>query len=132
MVRFSILNFLLAVALFGAVEAGVAQAWFYRPTFAQEILIFLTVTHLVLYSVIIRQINKRPENFVMVYLGSTVLRILFFGIFIFTILWLDPPGGSQNALLFLISYFLFTGLEVLALYLAVRGQKPTNLGQKEG
>ncbi len=132
MLRFSILTILLAVALFGLVEAGVARGWFLRPTFELEILIFLVSAHLVLYSVITRQLNQRPENFVKVYLGSTVLRILFFGIFVFAIIKLDPPSGTQNALLFLISYFLFTSLEVLALYVAVVSQKPTNLGQKEG
>ncbi len=132
MVRFAALTILLALATFGSIETGVALEWFHRPSYEREILIFLTVAHLVLYSVISRQINQRPEAFVKVYLGTMVLRILFFGIFVFTIIRLDPEASRQNALFFLISYFLFTGLEVAALYININGQKAPNLGQKEG
>lgn len=132
MARFVALAVLLALAAFSFIETGVALEWFHRPSYEREILIFLTVAHLVLYSVIRRQIIHRPEAFVKVYLGTTVLRILFFGIFVFMIIRLDPAASRQNALFFLISYFLFTGLEVAALYIKINGQKTPKLGQKEG
>lgn len=114
------------------VRTGVSSAWFMQPSFSNEIIGLLSVSHLGLYWIITRQLGQRPEDFVKIYLGSTVLRILFFGVFIFVLIRMDPVSASRNAVLFLVSYFLFTGLEVGALYVAVNGQKPTNTGQKEG
>ena len=132
MLRFTLLAILLAAVLIAAVKAGITWGWFQRPGFDTEIIVFMTVSHIGLYSTITRQLNQRPELFVKIYLGATVLRILFFGVFVFAIIWLDPTTATQNALLFLLSYFLFTSLEVSALFIAVINQKPTNLGQKEG
>lgn len=75
--------------------------------------------------------GQRPEDFVKIYLGITVLRILFFGLFILAIIFIDQPGAHGNVLLFLISYFLFTTLEVSALFLKISAQKPTNRDRKE-
>jgi len=132
MLRFTVLIILFAAALFMAVQQGVSIGWFEHPTFTNEIIAMLAISHLGLYAIITRQLDGRPEDFVKIYLGSTVLRILFFGLFIFVVIWLDRTSASRNAVLFLISYFLFTCLEVVALYIAVNGQKPTNRGQKEG
>lgn len=132
MLRFVISVLLLSAAIFLIVRTGVSSAWFMQPSFSNEIIALLAVSHLGLYWIITRQLGQRPEDFVKIYLGSTVLRILFFGLFIFVLIRIDPVSASRNAVLFLISYFLFTSLEVVALYVAVNGQKPTNTGQKEG
>jgi drug/metabolite transporter (DMT)-like permease len=113
-------------------QVGVSNLWFDLPSFTNEIIALLAISHVGMYSIITRQLGQRPEDFVKIYLGSTVLRILFFGLFIFVIIRIDPVSASRNAVLFLITYFLFTGLEVVALYAAVNSQKPTNTGQKEG
>lgn len=132
MLRFFLLAFLLSASIFLAVKAGVSNFWFDLPSFTNEIIALLAISHVGMYSIITRQLGQRPEDFVKIYLGSTVLRILFFGLFIFVIIRIDPVSASRNAVLFLITYFLFTGLEVVALYAAVNSQKPTNTGQKEG
>ncbi len=132
MLRFVILVFLLSASIFLGVQTGVSNSWFGQPSFTNEIIALLAISHVGMYSIITRQLGQRPEDFVKIYLGSTVLRILFFGLFIFVIIRIDPVSASRNAVLFLITYFLFTGLEVAALYVAVNGQKPTNTGQKEG
>ena len=80
MFRFIVLTILLGVTTLGSMEAGVAWGLFQRPSYEREILAFLIVAHVVLYSVITRQLNQRPQTFVKVYLGTTVLRILFFGV----------------------------------------------------
>jgi drug/metabolite transporter (DMT)-like permease len=130
--RFVILVFLLSASILLTVQTGVSNVWFDQPSFTNEIIALLAISHVGLYSIITRQIGQRPENFVKIYLGSTVLRILFFGLFIFVLIRIDPVSASRNAVLFLITYFLFTSLEVVALYIAVNRQKPTNTGQKEG
>lgn len=132
MLRFVILVFLLSAVIFLTVQTGISNAWFEQPSFTDEIIALLAISHVGLYAIITRQLGQRPEDFVKIYLGSTVLRILFFGLFIFVIIRIDPVSASRNAVLFLLTYFMFTGLEVVALYVAVNSQKPTNTGQKEG
>lgn len=131
LVRFFLLVSGLAAMLYAGLAAAVGQGWFPRPTFSDEILLFLALAHLGLFGFVLRQLDARPEDFVKIYLGSTVLRILFFGLFIFLVLRMDPVSGPANALFFLVCYFLFTGLEVAALYPIVSNRKPAKQGQKE-
>lgn len=93
---------------------------------------FFFLAHVGLYSFVVRRLGERPENFVKIYLGVTILRILFFGLFIFAIIWIDSTGATRNAVVFLMSYFLFTVLEVVALLLRINSQKQVKTGQKEG
>lgn len=130
--RFVLLAVGLSALLYGGVMFGTDRGWFEKPSFSEEIVLFLAVTHLGLFSFISRQVNQRPEDFVKIYLGATVLRILFFGLFIFLIIRMDPPVSTANALFFLVGYFLFTGAEVSALYRVVSRREPTSRGQKEG
>jgi hypothetical protein len=130
--RFALIVSGLALALYLAVTGGSRQGWFAGPSYSEEIVLFLTVSHLALYHVIIRRIEDRAEDFVKIYLGSTVLRILFFGLFIFLLLRFDPESGPSNALFFLLCYFLFTALEVGMLYMDLNNRKPPFKGQKEG
>ncbi|MBL7863314.1 MAG: hypothetical protein JNK10_00460 [Cyclobacteriaceae bacterium] len=131
MVRFALLTSILTLMLAGIIEVFVAYGY-QRPSFATEIIVFLAVVHIGLYFLVSRQIGQRPENFIMIYLGTTVLRILFFGVFVFLLIWMDPENGFPNAVLFLVAYVLFTALEVTVLFIKVNAQKPTNLGQKGG
>ncbi|MBL7852529.1 MAG: hypothetical protein JNN04_16610 [Cyclobacteriaceae bacterium] len=130
MVRFVLMVLGLASVLFAGVAMGVRQGWFARPSYSDEIILFLGLAHLGLFGFILRRLDSGPEDFVKIYLGSTVLRILFFGLFIFLVIRLDPVSGPANALFFLLSYFLFTGLEVAALYPIVSNRKPAKQGQK--
>jgi hypothetical protein len=131
MVRFFLLVLGLAALLYGGLAAAVSQGWFPRPSYSDEIILFLALAHLGLFGFVLRQLDARPEDFVKIYLGSTVLRIFFFGLFIFLVLRMDTVSGPSNALFFLVCYFLFTGLEVAALYPVVSKRKPSKQGQKE-
>ena len=52
------------------------------------------------------------ENRVKNYLLSIVLKLLAGGIFISVLIVLDKPHADTNAIFFMITYFLFTTLEV--------------------
>lgn len=128
--RFILLAGGLALLLVAMITLGAEKEYYKYPSYTKTIVLFLTVAHVGLFHFIVRHLGQHPQDFVKIYLGTTVLRILFFGVFIFLILRLDPRSGTGNALVFLVSYFLFTGLEVAMLYAAVRDQKPRNSGQK--
>ncbi len=98
------------------VIAGFHAGTFPLPSFFREIVIFLSLSTVGLYWFTIQRISGQPDDFIKIYLGATVLRILFFGGFIFTVIRLDPAGAVGNTVLFLFCYFLFTILEVVVLY----------------
>lgn len=132
MLRFILLAVGLSLLLVVCITAGAQGGWYHQPSYTHVIVLFLAVSHIGLYRFVVKHMDQRPQDFVKIYLGTTVLRILFFGVFIFLIIRLDPRSSTSNALVFLVSYFLFTGLEVAMLYVAVRGQKPPDSGQKGG
>lgn len=88
------------------------------------------VSNLALHGAALRTMNKAPEDFIRVYLIATVLRILFFGTFIYVVILMDRPGVVENTAFFLLCYFLFTALEVFALFRQINAQKQSREGQK--
>lgn len=105
--------------------------YFDLPSFFKEIVIFLGISTIGLYRLITNRIGSNPSDFVKIYLGVTVLRILFFGGFIFVIIKLDPDGAIENTVLFLVCYFLFTILEVGVLFRKINARKSSQHGQKD-
>ncbi len=121
MLRLASITVVLGLAILWAVLAGAESGWFGIPSFSNEIVAFFALCNVSLYWVIDRSLDEAPGGFVRVYLGATVLRILFFGGFIFAVIYLDPSGASKNALFFLVCYFIFTTVEIGALWLKIKG-----------
>lgn len=116
MFRFILFVLALSLALAGGTWLGVEQGYFRMPTFAFEIIGFLAFANIVGYGLVERRLSAHPQDFVTIYLGATVLRLLTFAMFIALVIWLSPESDKENTLLFLVSYLLFTVLEVVALY----------------
>lgn len=129
MLRFISLTVLMALIIAGFVMVGSRSGWVARPSFTNEIIFFTLLSTVGLYTLTVRWFTVRPENFVKIYLGTTVLRILFFGVFIFILIRLDKLGSWRNSTLFLVCYFLFTALEVLVLFFQINSRKKK--GQKD-
>lgn len=110
---------------------GAQQEWFSMPSYSLEIIIFLALSTIGLCWVIILKLRVHPEDFVKVYLGATILRIIIFGGFIFLIIILDRPAARPNVVLFLVGYFLFTALEVGILLQQISSQKGVKGSQKD-
>lgn len=131
MTRFVLLTVLLAGLIAIIVITGSSKGLFVRPSFFGEIVIFFVFSNVALYSFTKRAVGGAPTDFIKIYLGATVLRILFFGAFIFLLIRLDRGGAFQNALFFLVNYFLFTALEVAILFREINYQKSQKRGQKD-
>jgi cytochrome bd-type quinol oxidase subunit 2 len=121
----------LALLITGMVTTGAWLGWFAAPTFACEIVLFFSLSNVGLYWLCTRGRGREATDFVKIYLGATVLRILFFGGFIFTVILMDRPEAPKNELFFLVSYFLFTIQEVGALFLKIDSEKALKRGQKD-
>jgi len=131
LLRFAILTVMLSAFIAISVIWGSTAGSFIIPSYCYEIIFFLGLSTLGLFGFTVRRINIAAADFVRIYLGATVLRILFFGGFIFTVIFLDPPGAQGNAILFLVSYFLFTILEVIVLLNEINTKKSLRNGQKD-
>ncbi|GHM99762.1 hypothetical protein WSM22_12520 [Cytophagales bacterium WSM2-2] len=91
------------------VAIGFGTMQFIVPSFLVLILGSLAVaTWLVYYFVL----KTKPENFIKNYLLTVVLKLIVGGIFIFILLFRDPAGANDNAILFMGAYLMLTVLEV--------------------
>jgi hypothetical protein len=113
--RFFIAIILLTVTLFVALYTAQAQEWIATfPSFTLEILFFLASSTLIIFYILIKRDD--PESFTQSYLLSIAVKILFYGAFIFVLIFMDSPGASLNTAFFIASYVLYTALEVTFLF----------------
>ncbi|MBL7861144.1 MAG: hypothetical protein JNJ65_08275 [Cyclobacteriaceae bacterium] len=115
MIRYlsSMLALFVAVATF--VFLGSRQAWWPLPAFWMEILLFILFITLVIGYNLLRLRKKQPDVFVQFYLLSIALKMGAGLAFIFFLVIDSPNEAFGSAALFIISYILFTVLEVLFL-----------------
>ena len=88
-----------------------------NPSFLILILGVLAIATWLVYFFIQKM---KQEDLVKNYLLTIVLKLLAGGIFIFILLYKDKSGADANALLFMVAYLLFTGLEVGFLFKGLR------------
>lgn len=120
MIRFLIslvaLALLVSGCLFGALHLG----WIVnRPSYFVEILLFVFLTTLILFSYLYRA--APGPHFVQLYLLTMVLKLLGYGAFGLIVILGDRAGAPANAVLFIVTYVAFTTLEVAFLYRKIRG-----------
>src|SRR5690606_35907361 len=97
MIRVLAVHILLSLMLAGAVLGARHLGWLTEdPSYFFEILVFVSLTTLVLYS----YLHKMPsgKQFVQSCLLTMVLRLLGSAAFACEILFLDRPGADANAL----------------------------------
>ncbi len=129
--RFFIYSSLLALGLWLFLYEGAEKGWFLIPPAALTILIFLSISTSLLYRLLSTRLGRAADEFTKLYLGSVVLRILIYGLFIGTILYLDGKHARENATFFMLSYLLFTILEIVVLFLKINSSSGLSKKEKE-
>lgn len=115
MIRFLAALLFLTLLLAGGVLGGRHLGWLTEvPSYFFEILVFVSLTTLVLFSYLHRV--PAGKQFIQFYLLTTVLKLLGYGAFGFVIIVLDRPGAAANSIFFIITYVVFTALETFFLY----------------
>lgn len=84
-----------------------------RATFIWPTLFFLTFTTLVIYYYLLK---TRAEQFVQLYLLTLVIKIVAYAGYCLAIAVKDRDNAGGNVIFFLVTYFIFTALEVTFLY----------------
>ncbi len=77
-------------------------------------LVFLGTAGLYFYLLDVKK--HRPEYFIQVYMATLFAKILAYGAYILFVVWDDPIQARQNALIFMVTYFIFTAIEIGFLY----------------
>jgi len=115
-----LLRFLLSL-LTGAILlalvtwAGSEWGWWILPLFWKEIIFFVFLITVVIGYNLITIRRKQAQAFVQFYLLSISLKMVAGLAFVFFIIWKTPAEAKGSAALFIVSYLVFTFLEVVFL-----------------
>lgn len=114
MARFVIVIVVAALVIAGGVRAGLHFGWIVtEPTFSSIIIVFLTLTTIIIYY---KLIHTSQALFTQFYLLSIAVKMLaYLGFVVFMVLE-DRLAAVANVVLFMITYFTFTILEIAFLY----------------
>lgn len=116
MTRFILVTIVLIVLIWVSAQWLATKGWMGGiPSFALEILLFLSMSTILIFYFLQKTKANEPLDFVRAFLLSVVLKILLGGVFVFILIKLDPVNATTNAIFFMICYLLFTGYEVMVL-----------------
>jgi len=116
--------FLIALLLCAIII--VVGSYFIFPVFPSFffqtiILLFLGAAGIYYYLVDIK--NEKPKYFAQLYLLTLFVKLIAYGAYILFVLLKSPDQAAANAGIFMVTYILFTGLEVGFLYRKITGKK---------
>ncbi len=96
-----------------AAAIGLAGEFLGHPSFLLAIITVLTGATWLVYFFVQK---AKPEDFVRNYAATIVVKLMAGGIFVSALIYADKSDADANAIFFMASYFLLTGLEVAFLF----------------
>jgi hypothetical protein len=103
---------LIALGFLAISLSAFARVFFRLPSYFLHTLAVLLLGTASIYYYLLHIQNKKPAFFVQFYLLSIVFKFLFYIIYLVFIIHEDPPEAMGNAVFFIITYILFTAVEV--------------------
>lgn len=116
------MKFVFTLFTAGLIVAGVY--WFavpQLPSFFYQTLALLLMGTGAIYFYLVDIKKEKPEYFVQLYIATLFVKILAYGAYMLFVVWDDKVQAGDNALFFMVTYFLFTIVEIAFLYRKVRG-----------
>ena len=116
LLKFVCTVFFTSLAFIFSPHLAQEQGWIHsRPSFSVEIVSVLAFLTLALFYYLLNIQQSRPEKFVQSYMLSITVKMLVGCALILVIIFMDREGAIANALLFILSYFSMTGIEIFFL-----------------
>lgn len=117
---------LFLIALLVCAMVIVAASYLVLPVlpsffFQTIILLFLGAAGIYYYLVDIK--NDKPKYFAQLYLLTLFVKLIAYGAYILFVLLKSPHQAAANAGVFMVTYVLFTALEVGFLYQKITGKR---------
>ena len=106
---------------YGAIAVMASVGWLRMPTLTFEVIALAALITFVLYRWLSR--IQGGSLFINGYLGSIVIKLLFFAGLLLTLRIIIPLDFRENAILILVAYVTFTILEVVVLFNQTGRQK---------
>lgn len=86
------------------------------PSFFYETMVLLLLGTGGLYFYLADIKKERPEYFIQLYIATLFAKMIAYAGYVFFMVWDDKQNAHANALFFMITYLLFTAVEVYFLY----------------
>lgn len=119
MSRFFISLLLTAIILGAFTWLASQRGLFPQPSFFLTTLIFLTFGTGLIFIYLYKA--TKPDFFILLYLLTMVLKLLAYCGYNLVIILKDKAGAIPNVVLFMVTYFVFTALEIGFLYRRIAG-----------
>ena len=116
MVKFIVTLLLVALAILLVTLYGIPS----KPSFLYETLLLLVFSTILLYSYLYRA--SKPDFFTQLYLLSMAVKFLAYGAYMVVVILMDKAGATENVVFFMMTYIIFTGIEVGFLFNKINGQ----------
>lgn len=122
MIKFILASLLVSGTIAAGVIYGVDAGWIEKqPSHYIQTLVLVAFVTIVIYGYLYRL--KSPDSFTQFYLLLMVVKVFAFLAYNIVIVLESRENAAYNVIFFLITYFLFTGLEIAFLYFHVSSRK---------
>ncbi len=116
LVKFVSAILLVSLAFIFVPHVALEQGWIeLEPSFSIEIVSFLAFLTLALFYYLQKTQQSSPQKFIQSYMLSITVKMLLGCVLILVIIFTDKDGAIANALLFILSYFSLTSIEIFFL-----------------
>ncbi|MAC94460.1 MAG: hypothetical protein CMC96_03045 [Flavobacteriales bacterium] len=78
--------------------------------------VYFPLITLLIHSVLLKQINKRPQLFINYFMGSMTIKLFLSMILLLVVLYTQPDVRISFALIFMFMYLVYTALSVVVLF----------------
>lgn len=107
-----LLTFALACIHFAVIQLT-KLVW--HPSYIVLYVYFPLITSLI-HSVLLKQINKRPQLFVNYFMGSMTVKLFLSMILLLVVLYSTPTVRISFALIFMLMYLIYTAVSVVVVF----------------
>ncbi len=116
LLKFTVTVLIVSAAFIAIPIVAMSRNWIQlAPTFAIEIVFTLALITTVLFNFLVQVQKSNPHGFVQRYMLSITIKMVVGGILILVVIFMDRAAAMANALLFILYYFVLTGIEIFFL-----------------
>jgi hypothetical protein len=112
--KFFFYLFLTALIITGCLFLGIEHGYFNRPSFFLKTLLLLVFSTSIIYTYLYKA--DKPGFFLQLYMLTMVVKLLAYCSYVLIIVRSDKTAAFSNVIFFMITYFVFTALEIGFLY----------------
>lgn len=121
MAKFFLYLLLAASVIAGFVIIADAKNYLVKPTFFAPTLLLLLLTTSVIYVYLYKA--RKQSGFTQLFLLTMVVKVIAYCVYNLMMVLKDKPSAFNNVIFFMVTYFIFTALEIGFLYHKISGAK---------